>query len=116
MTCRCFCTAPALDLCVHIYHELSALPTFHRVPVMPNCACRWAVWTPSGVVPRTLTLDNFWRTQSGRLVVPPLARWAGQRLQQDEENVSICFDTKAAEEYFISLADDSSNSYVSDCP
>ncbi|KAL8619555.1 hypothetical protein ACOMHN_019611 [Nucella lapillus] len=66
---------------------------------------RAAVWTPQGVMSRKMGATEVRRTQSGRCVIPPLARWAGQYLERDDDgNVTIGFTSLAAEQHFAKIA------------
>ncbi|XP_076463999.1 uncharacterized protein LOC143296106 isoform X2 [Babylonia areolata] len=63
------------------------------------------IWTPRGVVSRMVGAKDVRRTKSGRCVIPPLARWAGQYMQRDDDgNVTIGFQSLAAEKYFAVMA------------
>ena len=55
---------------------------------------------------RAVEAGQIRRTQSGRCSIPPLARWAGQYMQRDDDgNITIGFASQAAEKHFAKMAE-----------
>ncbi|CAL1534590.1 unnamed protein product, partial [Lymnaea stagnalis] len=65
------------------------------------------VWTPGGLIQQEINTADVTVTRSGRISLPPLARWVGQRYIQVEgtNKIQIGYKTKAAEQALNQVTD-----------
>ncbi|XP_059143372.1 mis18-binding protein 1-like [Physella acuta] len=59
-----------------------------------------SIWTPGGLIQQEIHANNVTITRSGRMSLPPLARWVGQHYSRapGSDKIQVSFETEVAKE------------------